>query len=347
MQAINGLVSTAELDPRALDRLLSLAAAGKQARWAGRYGGLLSGKVLGLLFFNPSLRTRCSFQSGIARLGGHSIVLNQAADAWKLAFEDGAVMDGDEVEHVKEAAGVLGAYCDLMCVRSFPALKSWEEDKLDTVIGSFRRHLPVPLVNMESSMWHPCQALGDALTLKELFPGGCEGKKLVLSWAPHPKQLPMAVPNSTLLIASQLGLDVTLACPQGYELDAEVLRSAAAECERNGSSFSISHDQAQAFEGANVVYAKSWTPPQFVGRGEEERAARAALPSWTVCPELMERTASAAFMHCLPVRRNVVVADAVLDSRSSAIFRQAENRMHAQNALLAAILAGDRIEGLL
>lgn len=330
------LVSTADLSADEIADLFGLARQGKADNWAA-LGPSLRGRVVGLLFFNSSLRTRSSFQSGVARLGGSSVVINPG-EAYGIAFEDGVVMDGAEAEHVKEAGGVLSQYFDAVGIRSFPAMRSWEEDRRDRVIAAFRRHLSVPLVNMESCLWHPCQALADGLTLTELFGERPRGRKFVLSWANHPKNLPTAVPNSALVMGAQLGMDVTLACPEGYDLDAEIMSLAREHCGRAGARFEVCHSQPEAFTGADAVYAKAYTPPRLVGRPEDaEREARAA-GRWTVSPELMARTRDAVFMHCLPVRRNVVVEDAVLDSPQSVVLRQAVNRMHVQNAVLLRLL---------
>lgn len=333
------LISTPDLSAEQIADLFALARRGKADNWAG-LGRSLRGRVIGLLFFNPSLRTRASFQAGIARLGGASVVINPG-EAYGIAFEDGAVMDGTEGEHVKEAAGVLSQYFDAVGVRSFPAMKSWEEDRRDRVLAGFGKHLSVPLINMESGLWHPCQALADGLTLTELFGERPRGRKLVLSWANHPKDLPTAVPNSALVMAAQLGMDVTLACPEGYELDADIMTLARDHCGRSGARFAVCHSQRQAFSSADAVYAKAYTPPRLVGRAEDARREHDAAGRWTVSPELMARTRDAVFMHCLPVRRNVVVEDAVLDSPRSVVLRQAANRVHVQNAVLLRLLGID------
>lgn len=338
MAVANDLISTETLLPGQLEKVLSIAAEGKASAWREQRD-YLRGKVIGLLFLNPSLRTRASFQAGVARLGGSCVMLDAGSGLWSLEHRTGAVMNGDKTEHVSEAAGVLSRYFDVLGVRSFPELKSWDEDKTESVLCAFKQHLSIPLINMESAMWHPCQALADALTIRELFGANLKNKKFVLTWANHPKQLPMAVPNSALLIAAQLGMNVTLACPKGYELAAEVLESVSAHCASSSASFEITHSQKEGFHKADIVYAKSWTPPQFVGQATVELEKRIELKDWIVTKELMAQTNQGYFMHCLPVRRNVVVADAVLDSRQSVIFQQAENRMHAQNAWLINLLS--------
>lgn len=331
------LISTHDLGPQELTSILTLAASGKKNNWREEARSL-SQRVLALLFFNPSLRTRASFQSGIARLGGQSVVLAPGADAWTLEFGEGALMYRDRTEHVKDAASVLSQYFDAVCVRSFSGLTSWEQDRDEPVLSAFAKHLDVPLISMEGSCWHPCQALADALTLQETFGSDLKGRTLTLTWAPHPKQLPLAVPHSTALIAAQLGLHVRIAHPEGYEFDPSILSIVESAARSAGGTVTVMHEQQEACQGADVVYAKSWTPPFFIGRREAELEHRRSLLPWIVDQPLMEHAGNPYFMHCLPVRRNVEVADEVLDSPRSLTERQAANRMHAQNALLLSIL---------
>lgn len=335
------LYRTDSLSDSELKALLSLAQKGKADRWQA-YKSALQGKVVGLLFLNPSLRTRASFQSGIARLGGSVVALNAGTDSWSLEYREGALMNSDKPEHVSEAARVLSRYFDILGVRSFPQMNSWEEDREDPIMQAFLKHVEVPLINLESALWHPCQALADALTITELFRGNIRNKKFVLTWANHPKQLPMAVPNSTLLIASQLGINTTLCCPPGYELSEDVLSAVSSNLSRHDAEFNIVHSQAEAFEGADVVYAKSWTPPGYVGDFEAEMEIRKAIGPWTVTNELMSKTNHAYFMHCLPIRRNVIASDEVLNSNQCVIIDQAENRMHVQNAWLLKLMESFR-----
>ncbi len=325
-------ISTDTLSAQELQELFYLAEEGSSSRWQ-KFSRALSGKVVGLLFFNPSLRTRCSLQSGIARLGGDTVVISPQ-EVWPLEYSDGAIMNSDKSEHVKDGAMVLSSYFDLVGVRSFPKMLSFEEDRADTVINSFSKHLKVPFINLESSLWHPCQALADAFTLWKRFNGQFKGKKFVLSWANHPKQLPMAVPNSAALMAAQLGMDLTIVCPEQYQLSDPVNAAIQTHAKLSGGSLTYQHSQEEAFSDADVVYAKSWTPAPFVGKAEDELRHRAALSNWIVTEDLMARTNNGAFMHCLPVRRNVVVTDSVLDSRQSLISTQVINRMHMQNALI-------------
>jgi N-acetylornithine carbamoyltransferase len=332
-------ITTESLSPEELGSILELAQRGKANSWA-HYRDALSGKVIGLLFLNSSLRTRTSFQSGIARLGGNTIVLNASGELYPVEYTAGATMNGTTVEHVKDAAGALSRYVDLLCVRSFahpvPGTP-WEEERRDSIIHSYAEYATVPLINMESVMWHPCQALADAVTIRERL-GDPRGKRFVFTWADHPRALCTAVCNSSVVMAAQLGMQVTLACPEGYELDSEVMERVGSLCRSVGTRFEVEHSQREAFRDAEIVYAKSWSPPRFAGRPNDDLEHRKTFGSWTVTEELMSLTRNAAFMHCLPVRRNVEVVDQVIDGRGSVVLDQAENRMHAQNALLLSLL---------
>ncbi|MBW2458280.1 MAG: N-acetylornithine carbamoyltransferase [Deltaproteobacteria bacterium] len=326
-------VSTTDWAPDEIESLLQHAIDAK----AGRRSDSLPGKVMGMVFMNSSLRTRTSFEAGMFQMGGHAINLSVGEGMWKLEAADGVVMDGDAAEHVKEAVPVLSRYVDVLGLRAFPEGKDWAADKLDPVISSFAAHSAVPVVNMESSMWHPCQALADALTWKEK--GVKNGDKVVVSWAYHPKALPMAVPNSALVMAAQRGMEVTVLRPEPFALDAGVMQTAKDLAAETGGSVTET-DDAAALEGAKVVYAKSWGSLEAYGAPDQEKSIRADYNDWQVTADWMGRTDGGIFMHCLPVRRNVVVADAVLDSAASVVVDQAENRLHAQNALLVELLGG-------
>lgn len=292
----------------------------------------LSGRALGLLFLNPSLRTQASFQRAAQKLRMDLVNL-QGDRLWALETSDGAVMDGAAAEHVREAAGVLGRYVDALGVRSFAGFRSLDEDLADPLVNGFRRHAGVPVLNLESAMWHPCQALADWTTLDQLrIP---QRAKFVLSWAWHPKPLPQAVPNSTLCMAAQRGMEVVLLHPPGYELHASVIAAAHGLADASGGSLTVTDDRAAAFAGASAVYAKSWASLRHWTDHAAETVFRAGLRDWCVRPEHL--AAGARFFHCLPVRRNVVVTDAVLDGPASAVLEQAENRLHAQTAILERI----------
>ena len=337
-------LNTAELPQEAFLELVERSVALKRE---GYRRPLLRDKVLGMVFFNPSLRTKTSLASGVARLGGTTIDLAVGQSTYAFEFEEGVIMDGPTQEHIKEAAPVLAQYCDAISVRSSELVTSgsaigdssatWAQARKDTVVRSFARYSPVPVINLESNTFHPCQGLGDALTLREQF-GKTQGKKYVLTWACHPKPLPTATPHSQMLAAIDMGCDVTLAFPEGWDLDEEVMQVARERSSQAGGSLTISHDMAAAAEGADVICAKSWGAISHYGDWEAEKDIRDGLKHWIVNEEIMALTNNARFMHCLPVRRNVVVADSVLDSPNSIVVQQAGNRMYAQNALLVSLL---------
>ena len=278
-------------------------------------------------------------QVGVFELGGNAVVLEPGGTSWTLEHRDGVVMDGDKTEHVAEFVRVLGRYCAGLGVRTFAALKDWEEERRDPILNAFAKYAGVPVINLESAMHHPCQALADMMTIREKLGEG--RKRVVLTWAWHPKPLPMAVPNSFALCAAQMGHDLTIAHPQGYELDEELMRDIKQQAESAGGNLTVTHEVDTAFDGAEVVYAKSWGSYKFYGAPEkdmEERAAHRA--SWIVDERKMARTSAGLFMHCLPVRRNVIVTDGVIDSPSSAVIDEAENRLHAQKAIMTKLLGG-------
>jgi len=330
---MENFLTTTDWAPDRVDRFLRTAAAVK----AGRDRRRLDGTVMGMVFFNPSLRTRTSFEVAMFQLGGHAVNLEVGQGMWGVETADGVVMDGTTAEHVREAAPVLSRYLDVMGVRAFPHRRSWSEDRTDPVLSAFARAAEVPVINMESAVWHPCQSLADALTWNEL--GLAAGDRAVLTWAWHPKPLPLAVPLSVVAMAAQRGLDLTVLRPDPYALDQGYMAAAADIASATGGSITETDDLA-ALEGARVVYAKSWGSLQAYTDPEAETALREPLRSWQVTSSWMARTDGARFMHCLPVRRNVVVADAVLDSDSSVVVEQAENRLHVQKALLLELLGG-------
>lgn len=287
----------------------------------------LAGKSVALVFFNPSLRTRASMQVGIYELGGNAVVLEPGGTSWTLEHRPGTVMDSDKTEHVAEFVHVLERYCTAIGVRTFAALKDWQEERTDPILNAFAQYASVPIINLESAMHHPCQSLADMLTIREKL--GAGRKRVVLTWAWHPKALPMAVPNSFALAAAQMGHDLVIAHPKGYDLDEELI-------ETLGDGVEITNDIDAAFAGAEVIYAKSWGSKQFYGNTDQDIATRAQYRSkWIVDEEKMLRTNNAIFMHCLPVRRNVIVTDGVIDSPTSVVIDEAENRLHVQKAILA------------
>jgi N-acetylornithine carbamoyltransferase len=297
----------------------------------------LAGKSLALVFFNPSLRTRASMQVGIYELGGNAVVLEPGGTSWTLEHREGAVMDSDKTEHIAEFVRVLERYCVAIGVRTFAALKNWQEERTDPVLNAFARYASVPIINLESAMHHPCQSLADILTIREKL--GAGRKRVVLTWAWHPKPLPMAVPNSFALAAAQMGHDVVIAHPAGYELDEELLNTSRRFANEAGGDLEITNDIDAAFSGAEVIYAKSWGGKEFYGNTEQETITRAKYRrKWIVDEEKMARTNDAIFMHCLPVRRNVIVTDGVVDSSASVVIDEAENRLHVQKAIMAELL---------
>lgn len=297
------------------------------------------GKMLGLLFFNPSLRTRISFETAAVHLGAGSSIIQPGQGTWTFETRTGVVMDEDRTEHLKEAVQVISRYVDVIGVRAFADMNDLDEDLEDRLLNDVARYASVPVINMESAREHPCQALADGLTLLERFKGQTHGKKFVLSWAPHPMPLPMAVPNSALEIAARLGMETTLACPPEMELPPAVLDMVASAADRNGSRLRVEHDQLAAFREADVIYGKSWAAPLAYFDPEEEKALRTGkYRDWTIDEKHMLATNEAAFMHCLPVRRNVVVTDQVLDGPNAIHIDQAENRLHVQKAVLLKLM---------
>jgi len=331
---LNGFYHLADLPTEQIESLVVRALHLR----AGASPRRFDGKALGLLFFNPSLRTQASFQRAAGKLGVDLVQLQGGAGGvWGVECEDGAVMDGANAEHVREGAAVLGRFVDVLCIRAFAGISNLERDLRDALMNGFRRHAGVPVVNMESALWHPCQALADWATLEQYeIP---KKAKFVLTWAWHPKPLPHAVPNSTLTMAAQRGMEVVLLRPAGYDLHESVVAQARALAQASGGSLTITDDRDAALAGAKVVYAKSWGSLTTWGDLDAETKLRAPLRDWCVDAAAMRKTDHARFMHCLPVRRNVVVRDEVLDGPWSIVVDEAENRLHAQTALLESVFA--------
>jgi len=324
----------------AIDRLFTLAGRIKR----GEIIGGLERKVLAMVFMDPSLRTRTSFETAMFLHGGHAVVLEPGKGSWSLETQPGAVMDGSTVEHIIEAARVLARYADAIAVRAFPRGDEWAVARRDDVIRDFARYSDRPVINLESTRRHPCQGLADAMTLKEKL-GETEGKRFVLTWTWHPRALPTAVPASAAIAAASLGMEIAIARPDGYELDPEdtaLIRRLAQE--RGGEFVHIINDPDEALVGADAVYAKSWGAVRLFGKLEEEREARASLRDWRVTEQRVRSTrgGKGIVMHCLPVRRNVEIDDAVLDGPNSVVVEQAENRLHTQRALLLELIGEKR-----
>ncbi len=330
---MQNFLTTADWSAEQLEELLSLAARLKQNPMQSH----LRGKSIALMFLNPSLRTRTSFELGMQQLGGVAIVLQPGKDAWGVEFKPGTVMDGDAEEHIAEVAGVLSRYCDLIAIRAFPLFKDWSSDREDAVIKSLARHASVPVINMETIV-HPCQELALMLTLKEKI-GEVRKKKFVLTWTWHPRPLNTAVANSALLIASKFGMDVTLLCPQeAYRLDTQFESAAVDFSAASGGSFSMTHDIDKAYSGADVVYAKSWGALAYYGKPEQEWELRKNYRHFIVNEEKMAKTDNALFSHCLPLRRNIKATDGVMDADYCVALDEAENRLHVQKAVMMTLL---------
>lgn len=278
------------------------------------------GKTLVMLFFNPSLRTRLSTQKAAYNLGLSVISMN-AAQGWQLEFEDGIVMNTDKAEHIKEAAAVISQYADIIGIRTFPSLTNKEKDYQDFILHQFIKHASVPVISLESAIRHPLQSLADLITIAEHKT--VEKPKVVLSWAPHPKALPQAVANSFAEWISATDADLVITQPKGYELAPTFTKGVA-----------IEYNQKKALAGADFVYTKNWSTYEPYGQIQPQPV------DWMITPEKMALTNQGKFMHCLPVRRNVVVADGVLDSPHSLVIQQANNRTFAAQVVLKTILEG-------
>ncbi len=282
-----------------------------------------AGKRIGLLFLNPSLRTRLSTQVAAQNLGMDAIVFNVDKEGWALEFEDGAIMSGNTVEHVKDAAPVLGNYFDILCIRTFPGLKNREDDYSELIINSFLQYAGVPVISLESATLHPLQSLTDIVTITEMMNRSAIKKpKVVLTWAPHVKALPQCVANSFAQWVNAWGeADFFITHPEDYELAAQFT---------NGAT--ITHQQEEALKDADFVYVKNWSTYTDYGKIYEND------PKWMLTSEKMQLTRNAKVMHCLPVRRNIELSDEILDGSASIVTQQAANRVWAAQAVIAQIL---------
>ena len=325
-----------------LEGLLALAARVKD----GKVSGGLEKKVLAMVFMDPSPSTRASFETAMFLHGGHAVVLEPGRGSWALETEPGAVMDGEAVEHIIDTARVLGRYADVLGVAASPPASDWAVARKDTIIRSFAQHCPKPVINLESARRHPCQALADAMTLREKL-GQVQGKRFVLTWAWHPKALSTAVPASAALAAAWLGMEIVIARPVGYELDPEDTSLIRKVAQQSGGEFvHIIDDPDEALVGADAVYVSSWGSVKLYGKPEEEAEQRAGLRDWRLTPSRLRSTrgGKGIVMHGLPVRRNVEIDDKVLDGPNSVVLDQAENRLHAQRAILLELI-GEKRDG--
>jgi N-acetylornithine carbamoyltransferase len=298
----------------------------------------LEGKVLALLFMSPSLRTLASFQAAMVRLGGGSFVISPNMSIHGIETRPGIVMDGMAAEHISEAVPVIASYADAIGIRAFAERRSLEEDLVDREFNEMRNLCQIPLINMESAINHPCQSLADWKTMDDLgLPR--QGGKFVLSWAFHPRALPLAVPSATVHMAAMRGMDVTVLRPDGFALPEAVMGKAQQAAAAAGGSLRETDDRAEALTGAHVIYAKSWSSTRHYGDQVRDQELRAELDDWRVDNSWFNSAADECrFMHCLPVRRGVVAADEVLDGPRSVVIAEAQNRMFAQMAVLHHLL---------
>jgi N-acetylornithine carbamoyltransferase len=291
------------------------------------------------LFFNPSLRTLASFQAGMARLGGNSFVITPGQGTWQLETRLGVEMSGAAAEHVREGIPVLASYCDALGIRAFADGKDLKSDLAETTFNSMASLVDKPLVNLESAINHPCQALADWKTMDDL--GVSRKGRFVLSWVYHPRGLPLAVPAAALHMAAFRGMEVVVLRPDGFALPPEIMAKAQRAAAVSGGSVRETNDRAEALEGAQIVYAKEWGSPAHYGDTDADARLRRNLTDWRVSNDWFEKTATdCRLMHCLPVRRNTAVADEVLDGPRSAVQQEAHNRLVVQMAVLYKLLKG-------
>jgi N-acetylornithine carbamoyltransferase len=299
----------------------------------------LAGKILGLVFFNPSLRTLASFQAGMARLGGNSFVITPGQGTWQLETRLGAVMNGAAAEHVREGIPVLASYCDALGIRAFADCKDLASELAETNFKAMAELVDKPLINLESAINHPCQALADWKTMDDL--GVPRNGRFVLSWAYHPRALPLAVPAAAVHMAAMRGMDVVVLRPEGFALPPDIMNKARSAAAQSGGSVRETADRNDALAGANIVYAKEWGSTRFYGDAQGDAKLRGELTDWCVRNDWFTRTApDCRLMHCLPVRRNTAVADEVLDGPRSIVQREAFNRLVVQMAVLYQMLKG-------
>ena len=298
----------------------------------------LAGKILGLVFFNPSLRTLASFQVGMMKLGGSSFVITPGQGTWQLESRLGAVMNGAAAEHIREGLPVLASYADALGIRAFAEGKDLRHDLAETNFKAMASVVEKPLINLESAVNHPCQALADWKTLDDIAVP--QRAKFVLSWANHPRVTPIAVPAATVHMAAQRGMEVVVLRPEGFALPPEIMDKARAAAAASGGSVRETQDRSEALAGAHVLYAKEWGSTTHYGDSAGDAALRANLADWCVREDWFTGAAAdCKFMHCLPVRRNVAVADEVLDGPRSIVLHEAHNRLTAQMAVLHRLLA--------
>lgn len=325
-------LTTQDFTRAEIEQILKTASEQKKKGWKP----LKSKPKLALLFFNPSLRTRSSFELAAFQLGGHAVTLQPGKDAWPMEHREGIPMDGEAEEHVKDATRVLARFFDAICVRCFPKFQDWSVDRQDLMLASIAKYSPKPVVNMETIV-HPCQELALALAMKEKMKK-TDGKKFLLTWTFHPKGLNTAVANSAALISTKMGMNLTILRPPGYDLDPMFMEQARANAKAQGGSVTVTDKIDEGYGGADFVYCKSWGNLAYFGKWEEEKKVREPYRHFIVDAAKMKKTNDAWVSHCLPMRRNVKMTDEVADSPKCLIIDEAENRLHAQRALLTHIL---------
>ncbi|MCO4763142.1 MAG: N-acetylornithine carbamoyltransferase [Myxococcales bacterium] len=297
------------------------------------------GKRVAAIFLNPSLRTRTSLCAACHALGVHASVLNPGTDMWRMEMGEGVVMDGDAAEHVRDAVGVLAQMHDVIAIRAFATLNDRKADLADKTLTAFRGASAVPVVNLESALYHPMQGFADVATWQHHLGPDLRGKRLTLTWAPHPKALPAAVANQVLISAAQQGMEVTVAHPEGFDLEPSIMGRAKGLASHAGGAVRVTHNQKEGLAGAQVVVAKSWSGVSGYSDRTEEATRRAAAADWCVDDTAMAHTADAGFMHCLPVRRNVVATDSVMDGPNSWVQETAGLRLWTAMAFFERLLA--------
>ena len=280
---------------------------------------IFNNKIIGLIFFNSSLRTRMSTFKASKNLGLETFFINISNNIWSLEFENGTIMNSSKVEHIKDAARVISQYCDIIGVRSFPSLENKEKDLQDHIIRSFIKYSNIPVFNMESSIAHPLQALTDLVTIKEN--SNLSEPKILLTWAPHIKPLPHAVPNSFIRAMRKMNFDISISNPKGFNLDSDILEG-----------LKINNNQLDAFKGVDFVYAKNWSSFKNYGEVNDNNY------DWIVDENKMNETNNAKFMHCLPIRRNLVASDNVIDSQQSLVLEQSKNRIYTAQYIIKTLL---------
>lgn len=329
MPAVKHLYTLEDFGDAEIEAVLEDAASFKR----GRTASVGPRKTACFVFLNPSLRTRVSMETACHRLGLNCVSLYPGSDSWKLEWRDGIEMSADAQEHIEEAASVLSRYVQVLGVRSFPGGKDLEEDQADPVLRGFVKYSGVPVINLESALYHPMQALADWMTMRELA-GNLKGRKIALTWTYHPKAVPMAVSHSFLLAAARTGCDLALAHPPGYELLPGIIQNVESLSKAHNGTFAMTNSQDEALDGASIVYVKSWGSVRNYGNPEEEGRLREPHRSWKMTLEKLRRTKSAKVMHCLPLRRNVEIDEEVLHSPHSAVLQEAENRLWTSMAVL-------------